>query len=72
VITSLPGEFSVNYLNGKPDTAETRGTLQEALELAGAMAQQTLAAAVRAAAARLPKRRLRARALKAQRARLMD
>jgi hypothetical protein len=58
VITSLPGEFSVNYLNGKPDTAETRETLPEALELAEAMAQQAPAAAARTAAAYRPKRHL--------------
>jgi hypothetical protein len=58
LITSLPGEFSVNYLDGKPETAETRETLPEALELAEAMAQNAPAAAVRTAQARRPKRRL--------------
>jgi hypothetical protein len=33
VIASLPAEYSVNYLDGKADTAETRETLNEAIEL---------------------------------------
>jgi hypothetical protein len=31
VITSSPGEYSVNYLNGKADTAALRETLNEAV-----------------------------------------
>ena len=30
VLTRTPAEYSVNYANGKPDTAETRETLPEA------------------------------------------
>jgi sugar phosphate isomerase/epimerase len=58
IITSLPGAYSVNYLNGKPDSAETRETLREALELAEAMANEAPAAAARSAAGYRPKRRL--------------
>jgi hypothetical protein len=58
VITSLPTEYSVNYLNGKSETAETRETLKEAIDLAEIMATQAPAAAARAAAAYRPKRRL--------------
>jgi hypothetical protein len=39
VITRLPAEYSVNYLAYKADTAEFRETLNEAIELAQAMAQ---------------------------------
>jgi hypothetical protein len=78
IITSLPGEYSVNYLNGKPESAETRETLREALELAEAMARAAPAAAARTATRyrskrrlsmkpqAIIKRRLRARAIKAQ------
>jgi hypothetical protein len=58
IITSLPGEYSVNYLNGKLDSAETRETLTEALELAEVMANDAPAAAARSAAGYRPKRRL--------------
>jgi hypothetical protein len=58
VITSLPGEYSVNYLGGKTDTAETRETLNEAIELAEAMARKVPAATARTAASYHPKRRL--------------
>jgi hypothetical protein len=57
-ITSLPGEYAVNYLNGKPETAESRETLSEALELAEAMASAAPAAAARSAAGYRPQRRL--------------
>ena len=57
VLTRTPAEYSVNYANGKPDTAETRETLPEALELAEAMAREAPAAA-RIASSYRPKRRL--------------
>jgi hypothetical protein len=58
VITSLPGEYSVNYLNGKADTAALRETLNEAIEIAETMAREAGAAAARTAASYRPKRRL--------------
>jgi hypothetical protein len=58
VITRLPAEYSVNYLDGTADPAKTRETLNEAIELAEAMARQAWAAAARTAASYRPKRRL--------------
>jgi hypothetical protein len=57
-ITRLPGEYAVNYLNGKPDTAACRENLDEAIALGRIMAQEAPAAAARKAAAYVPRRRL--------------
>jgi len=58
IITSLPAEYAVNYLDGGSDTAQTRETLSEAIELAEAMARSALAAAAVQKASYRPKRRL--------------
>jgi hypothetical protein len=57
IITRQPGEYSVNFLNGKSDTAASRETLDEAIALGRDMAKQAPAAATKAANYR-PKRRL--------------
>jgi hypothetical protein len=44
VITSLRGEYSINYLGGRSGTAHTRETLDQAIELAESMASETPAA----------------------------
>jgi hypothetical protein len=58
VVTSLPGEYAVNYLNGRSDTAQIRETLSEALERAEEMARSAPAAAAVHKAAYRQKRRL--------------
>jgi hypothetical protein len=54
----LPGEYSVNYLNGKADSVETRERLNEAIELAWAMAESAPARAAQQATIYRAKRRL--------------
>ncbi|MBV8450918.1 MAG: hypothetical protein JOZ29_01420 [Deltaproteobacteria bacterium] len=58
MIAKLPGEFFINYLNGKPDTLKTCESLNEAIEIAAAMAKEDRAATARAAANYRVKRRL--------------
>jgi hypothetical protein len=58
VLTALPGEYCVNFLNGKADTAETRENFSEAVELAWAMADKSPATSARQASAYRGKRRL--------------
>lgn len=50
-LTRLPGEYRVNYLDGKDGTAVFGSDLDEALALGRSMAEAAPAAVVRAAAA---------------------
>jgi hypothetical protein len=54
----LPGEYSINYLNGKSHTAEIRESLDQAIELAETMAREAPAATAARAAAYRRKRRV--------------
>jgi hypothetical protein len=58
VITSLPAEYAVNYLDGRSETQQTRETLSEALELAEEMARSVPPAVAVQKAAYRSKRRL--------------
>jgi hypothetical protein len=59
VITSLPGEYSIGYLNGQSQRSEIRETLIEAIELAEVMACEAPGMAARSAAGYRRKRRPR-------------
>lgn len=57
-ITQRPGEFTVNIINGKPDTEQIRETLDDALALAEIMSQSEAAeSATKAATYRAPRRK---------------
>jgi hypothetical protein len=58
VIKSLPGEYSISYLNGQSDAGEIRETLAEAIEVAELMACEAAAIAARFAAGYRRKRRV--------------